>query len=43
MTSMSLKASIKLSHKIRDNLKALKRGGETYNDVIHRLLKEAEG
>ena len=27
----------------RETLKALKRGGETYDAVIRRLIKEAEG
>ena len=40
---MSLEASIKISLEAREQLKALKRGDETYDDVIRRLLKEAEG
>ena len=32
-------ATIKILSETRDKLRALKRGGETYDDVIHRLIK----
>ena len=38
-----LVATLKLSPDARDKLRALKRGGESYDAVIRRLMKEAEG
>jgi predicted CopG family antitoxin len=35
-------ATIKLSHETRDRLRAEKVGGETYDDVIQRLLEGEE-
>ena len=35
--------SIKVSKELRDRLKALGRKGETYEDILRRLLEEAEG
>ena len=40
MVSMSLKVTIKVSHEIRDALKTLGRWGESYDDVIRRLIEE---
>ncbi len=40
MVSMSLKATIKVSHEIRDALKTLGRKGESYDAVIRRLIEE---
>ena len=37
-----LVATLKLSPDARDKLRALKRGGESYDAVIRRLMKEAE-
>lgn len=40
MVSMSLEATIKVSHEIRDALKTLGRRGESYDAVIRRLIEE---
>ena len=42
MVSMSLKVTIRVSHEIRDALKTLGRGGESYDAVIRRLIKRPE-
>ena len=34
---------MKISPDTRDRLRALKRGGESYDAVLRRLMKEAEG
>jgi len=38
-----LVATVKLTPDVRDQLRALKRGGENYDAVIRRLMKEAKG
>ena len=38
-----LEANIKISLEMRDALTALKRGNDSYDDVIRRLVKEAKG
>lgn len=40
---MSEVTSIKVSKELRDRLKALGRKGETYEEILRRLLREAEG
>jgi len=35
-------ATIKISSEARDRLRALKQGGESYDAVIWRLIKESE-
>ena len=35
--------TLKIDSATRDRLRALKRGGESYDAVIRRLLKEAKG
>ena len=42
MVSMSLKATIKISHEIRDALKTLGRKGESYDAVIRCPMKRLE-
>ena len=42
MTSMSEETTIKLSRETRDELRSLKRGGESYDALLRRLMKEAE-
>jgi hypothetical protein len=34
------RTSIKLEKQVRDRLKAKKRGGETYNQLIDRMLEQ---
>lgn len=40
---MEKKATLKILPGTRDDLRALKRGGETYDAVIRRLMDEADG
>lgn len=34
--------TLSVSPEVRDRVKALKRGGESYNDVVKRLLEDFE-
>lgn len=40
---MSNETSIKLSRATRDGLRALKRGGESYDALLRRLIEKVDG
>ena len=42
MTAMRTRTTISVSPRIRDRVKARKRGGEPYDAVLERLLEEAD-